>query len=347
MITLATALTYRVKRVDLVLADLSGPLISNVSSETNIVHLGASRVSSAALALSQYLRSKRPDSLLSCMTHTNVISVIARFLSGTDVRLILSERTDIYMASQASRNLSSRVVYALVPLLYPAANRICAVSNQAARSLEMFASLPPFSVAVVYGPFDFLRIRSLSNAELDDYWLSIDDSPIIVAVGRLSAEKNFAGLITAYAESRSRYGARLLILGEGPDRQNLETLATDLGLSSRDFHMPGFTVNPYAYLSKSAVFVLNSHFEGFPVALIEAMYCNLSIISTDCPSGPSEILEAGQWGILVPPGDTNSLSNAIDDVLINQHLRNVQTSTRCKSFDLNTSVQSFLNLFNC
>jgi len=142
--------------------------------------------------------------------------------------------------------------------------------------------------------------------------------PVILGLGRLSQEKDFPTLIRAFAIVRQEMPCRLVILGEGKDRQQLEELAHNLderGEAAADVSIPGFVENPFAYMSKAAVFVLSSAFEGLPGSLIQAMACGCPVVSTDCPQGLAEILKAGEYGYLVPIGDAQAMADAIRRVL--------------------------------
>src|SRR5690606_7355967 len=128
-------------------------------------------------------------------------------------------------------------------------------------------------------------------------WAQAGDSPIILGVGRLSAQKDFPTLLRAFSRVRTLRPARLAILGEGPARTELEELARQLDCED-DVLLPGFQNNPFSWMTSSRVFVLSSLWEGLPGALVQAMACGVPVISTDCNSGPAEILEGGKWGTL-------------------------------------------------
>jgi glycosyltransferase involved in cell wall biosynthesis len=142
---------------------------------------------------------------------------------------------------------------------------------------------------------------------------------LVLAVGRLTYQKDFSTLLRAFATVREKMDARLVILGDGPDRRNLESLATKLDIENHvDF--PGYVDNPYPYLKRADLFVLSSRYEGLPNVLIEAQICGAPIVSTDCPTGPDEILMKGRAGVLVPVGDAASMAVAMSDVLCDQSL---------------------------
>jgi glycosyltransferase involved in cell wall biosynthesis len=145
-------------------------------------------------------------------------------------------------------------------------------------------------------------------------WFGPGLPAVILSVGRLTSQKDFCTLIKAFAKVRQTNPSRLLILGDGEDRSALETLVDQLGLRE-DVSLPGFVANPYPYMTRADVFVLSSRWEGLPGVLIEALYCGAPLVSTDCPSGPREILADGKYGKLVPVGNMDRLAQAIEATL--------------------------------
>ena len=149
---------------------------------------------------------------------------------------------------------------------------------------------------------------------MDHPWFAPGSPPVVLGIGRLTTQKDFPTLLKAFAQVRAVRKARLMILGEGRDRQALEVLARELGVAS-DVDLPGFVLNPFPYMVRASLLVLSSAWEGLPGVLIEAMACGCPVVSTDCPSGPSEILDGGAYGPLVPVGDDGALAKAILSVL--------------------------------
>ena len=144
----------------------------------------------------------------------------------------------------------------------------------------------------------------------DHPWCRESGPPLIVSIGRLHRQKDFPTLFTAFARLLEHRPARLLVLGKGPQLSELSKLAGELGIS-RHVDFPGFVDNPYAFLARARLFVQSSRHEGFGNVLVEAMACGCPVVATDCPSGPSEILENGRWGQLVPVGDPAALAEAM------------------------------------
>lgn len=344
MVTLANGFAERGYATDLVLASARGPYLKDVTPAVRVVDLKAGRVIKGLWPLMRYLKQARPAAMLSAMNHANVVAALAHRLAGVPTRLVLSERTTIGMEAVRARGLSARAVYALVPRVYRWADAITAVSQAAARDLEAFAGLPPGSVHALYNPFDLARIGRRAQAPVPHPWLEPGQPPVIMGVGRLAEQKDFPTLIQAVARVRQRREVRLLILGEGELRGNLADYARACGLDETRFAMPGFADNPYAYLARAAVFVLSSRWEGLPGVLIEAMACGAPVVSTDCPSGPREILQDGRWGRLVPVGDVEALADAIEAILSakRQLLPNVRQ--RAADFDQARAIDAYLQV---
>jgi glycosyltransferase involved in cell wall biosynthesis len=158
------------------------------------------------------------------------------------------------------------------------------------------------------------ELALLAEIPLAHPWFDSGQPPVVLGAGRLTAAKDFATLIRAFAAVRNRRPARLVILGEGEERRNLQALARDLQVEA-DFALSGYVSNPYQYMKKAAVFVLSSRWEGFSNVLVEAMACGTAVVSSDCPNGPREILEGGRLGILVPVGDPALFAQAIESQL--------------------------------
>jgi len=158
----------------------------------------------------------------------------------------------------------------------------------------------------------------------------------------LTKAKDFSTLIRSFALMRKERPARLMILGDGEERHELEELSRKLGIAS-DVDMPGFVDNPYKYMAHAAVFVLSSAWEGFGNVLVEAMACGCPVISTDCPSGPAEILENGKYGILTPVGDAAALAEAMVAIL-NDHINPLDVVRRAQAFGVEQAIVGYLKV---
>jgi glycosyltransferase involved in cell wall biosynthesis len=201
----------------------------------------------------------------------------------------------------------------LVRRFYPWADYVVGVSEGVTEDLARFVTLPADKLRVISNPIVASDIGELAGAPVDTDWFDSDE-PVFVAAGRLQPQKDFPTLLRAFAHVRSTRPARLVILGEGPERSTLEALVEELELTA-DVALPGVLANPYAYMARSTAFILSSKWEGLPTVLIEAMSCGAPVIATDCPSGPREILSGGRYGTLVPVGDVAALARAMNAAL--------------------------------
>ena len=197
----------------------------------------------------------------------------------------------------------------MVKIFYRFADKIIAVSEGIKTNLVEEFRIAAGSIEIIYNPIDIDRINELSRMPLEHPFFQ-GSAPVILAIGRLVRQKRFDLLIRAFREVLSELDARLIIAGEGPERESLQRLAKDLGIGEK-ISLVGFQANPYAFLSKADVFVLSSSYEGLPMVLLEALACGTPVISTDCKSGPREILDNGRCGLLVPEGDEGALAEGI------------------------------------
>jgi glycosyltransferase involved in cell wall biosynthesis len=198
-------------------------------------------------------------------------------------------------------------------------------------------------VVTIRNPIVAPHLTSLADAPLDHPWLVPGAPPVILGVGRLSPQKDFATLIRAFRTVRARRPARLVILGEGEQRAELQALIAAEDLAA-DVALPGFEPNPLRYMRRAAMLALSSRHEGLPGALIEAMACGTPVVATDCPSGPAEVLENGRYGRLVPVGDADALANAIDATLDDPAPPAV--AERAAAFGVEAAVAAYLEVLS-
>ena len=310
----ANGLAERGAEVTLVLGSASGPYLDLVQPAVRIVDLGTSSMPRALPRLVRHLRAARPHALLAAMSHANVVAALAHRLARSTGRLVLSERAHLSSVFAEYRGLNMRMTRALMRLTYPWADQMIAVSHGVADDLPRHARVARERVVTVYNPIVDRHLLQQASAVPSHPWLANPELPVVLAAGRLIEQKDFATLIRAFAQLRRKRPVRLLILGEGELRQELLALALQLGIAD-DVALPGFEANPFAAMRAARLFVLSSRFEGLPGVLIQAMACGARVVSTDCPSGPREILEDGRWGALVPVGDAEALALAMEAAL--------------------------------
>lgn len=343
MVTLANAIATRGFAVDLVLGVARGPYLKDVSPAVRIVDLNAGRVIKALLPLARYFQRESPVTALVAITHASVVALVARALARTHIRLVISERSTISVDANHARGAIAHFTYALVPRLYAMADGFCTVSQAASLDLARFARLAPERVHTIYNPFDLARIDALAAEDPGHPWLGASQPPVVLAIGRLTAQKDFPTLIRAFRQLRNAREVRLLVFGEGELRASLERMVIEQGLMEV-VQFPGYVRNPYSWLARSSLFVLSSLWEGLPGALIEALACGCPVVSTNCPSGPEEILQGGLWGRLVPVGNANALAHAMAETLDTPRRELPDGRRRAADFGLDRAVDAYLNI---
>jgi glycosyltransferase involved in cell wall biosynthesis len=310
MVNLARGFTGEGYQVDLVLARAEGPYLTMVPEGVRIVDLGSRRVLYSLPGLVSYLNRERPVAMLSTPNHANIIAILARRAVKRPIRLAIREANMASIGSANAINLREKFMPYLMRFFYPWADVIIAVSHGVAEDLIKEIGVPKDKVTVIYNPVVTPQLFERADEKLKHPWFAPGEPPVIVAVGRLTEQKDFTTLIRAFSRVRRDRPARLMILGEGNERPYLEALALELGVA-QDVAMPGFEDNAYRYMKGAAVFVLSSRWEGFPNVLAEALALGAPVVSTDCPSGPAEILEGGRWGKLVAVEDAEAMASAI------------------------------------
>lgn len=327
MMDLARSFVERGFQVDLVLASTQGAFLVQVPANVNVVDLKARRTLTALLPLVGYLRRTRPTALLATLEHANLVALMAKALAGTNTRTVIREaNTPSREMTHSRRGL---LMLRLMRHLYPRADALIAVSQGVADDLVTTLGLDPSRVQVIYNPVVTDQLPQQASESLIHPWFAKGQPPVILGAGRLVLQKDFATLIRAFASVRRQAKARLVILGEGELRPELELLIRELGLQD-DVALPGFVNNPLPYMARAAVFVLSSAWEGLPNVLIQALALGTPVVSTDCPSGPREILKGGEYGELVAVGDDRALAEAIQRVL--EHPRYIMAADWVKPF---------------
>lgn len=305
MVTLANALADRGHRVDLLVAEATGPYASEVAPGVNLMDLDCGRVFKALWPLQRYFRQMRPDAVMSTMTHTNTVTSMAMRLSGHDARLILREANE----PTPNAGLYERIIHRLGRWPYLRADAVLSVSPAVRDSVRADMHLPDsMPMPVIDNPAVTPRLLELMRQPPEPAWPG--DSPVFLAVGRLTRAKGFAYLIDAFAQVRARRPARLLILGEGELRESLEQQVEQLGCQA-DVRLPGFSDNPFAWMANCQVFVLSSIYEGSPNSLIQAVACGAEVVSTLIPGSTDVLLEDGRHGRLVEMENSAALADAM------------------------------------
>ncbi|MCP3870704.1 MAG: glycosyltransferase [Gammaproteobacteria bacterium] len=351
-VTLANGMAERGHSVDMVVLSPVGPSRRDLSSRVKLVTLDSlairlceripwrsrkNQVMVSQPALARYLRRERPEVLLSAANHVHLSAITARGIAGVPVRLVIRVSSHL---SNSLLNKSRMTLLRWSRHRYGGADRAIAVSGGIAEDIIEHTTLTPRRVCTIYNPTFTPDIPERAKAPFDHPWFTQASPPVILAVGRLTGAKDFPTLLRAFARVRRRMHVKLVILGEGSLRRKLVGLSESLGVAE-DVALPGGVENPYPWMSEASIFVLSLAWEGFPGVLIEAMACGCPVVSTDCLSGPAEILNNGEYGSLVPVGDDGALAEAIVSTLKSPG-HTAERLKRAAEFSVDHSVDAYL-----
>lgn len=265
-------------------------------------------------ALVHYLREEQPAVLLAGGNYLNLLALWARQLAQSATRLVISQHVHLRVSLQEAGARKRWLQLPLIRRFYPWADEIIAVSHGVAEDLAQIAVLPRQRITTIYNPVVTPALLAQARASIEHPWFAAGNPPVLLSVGRFEPQKDFPTLLKAFGRVRTTRPVKLMILGDGKRRRQIESLVRRLGLTA-DVDILGFVVNPFAYMARARGLVLSSVFEGLPTVLIEAMACGCPVVSTDCPSGPVEILDGGRFGPLTPVRDDAALARAILSIL--------------------------------
>jgi glycosyltransferase involved in cell wall biosynthesis len=307
---LIPALARRGFAVDLLKVRGHGPELTEVPAGVRILDLGSRHTYGALPALVRYLRRDRPAVLLSDKDRVNRTALLARFLARVPTRLVLSSGTTISIDLATRGPIERWVQRHSMGRLYPFADQVIVTSTGVADDMAAYTGLARDRIRVVPSPVVPESLFAARPPRPDHPWLGDPKVPLILSAGELCRRKGFDTLLRAFARVRARRPCRLMILGRGSARDGLLDLAGELGVGA-DFALPGFEPAPYGYMAHADLFVFSSRWEGLGFVLIEALAVGTPVVSTDCPSGPREILQDGRYGTLVPVDDDAALAEAM------------------------------------
>lgn len=344
MMHLAQGFAERGLKTDLVVAEAEGAYLSKIPAGVRLVDLQARSpvVVSKTFALRRYLQQERPEALFSALDIASS-ATLARRLAGVPTQVVMCVQTNL---SQQFRDHQphtfGRVRPQLVRLMYPWADALVAASAGVAADVARMTHMSPDRVRVIYNPVVTPEVMAKTQEPVDHPWFAPGEPPVLLGVGRLVSQKDFPTLIRAFARVRQERPARLMILGEGEDRAQLEALVRSLNLEA-DVALPGFAENPYAYMAQASVFVLSSIFEGFGNVVAEALAAGTPVVSTDCESGPAEILENGRYGRLTPTRDPEAIARAVLQTL-DEPRNSPELIARAQSFSVANITDQYLQV---
>lgn len=314
MLTVANSLAKRDYSVQLVVGNAKGGFRPDVSDSVELLDLDvpATPIAPTVGALApfyRYLNRENPGVVISSMIHVNDVLLLAWKLSDAASRMVVTEHNN--PTENMRESIKNRVLYRAAYFEYPWADRLVAVSDGVADSLSEVLDVPREEIVRIYNPVVSDDLKAKSSQHADHTWFDGED-PVLLNVGRLTEQKNQALLLEAFSRVRDRSDAKLIIVGKGKKERSLRDLAEALGIEDH-VDIVSWVDNPYAFMASADVFVLSSRHEGLPTVLIEALACGCQVVSTDCPSGPREILDDGKYGTLVENYSPEALSEAIEE----------------------------------
>jgi glycosyltransferase involved in cell wall biosynthesis len=311
VLNLLEELARQGKQVDLLTIRAESRHIGDLPADIHHVALDARHAMTAIPSLARYLRVARPPAMLVAKDRAGRAALMARWLARVRTRIVIRLGTNLSAALEGRSSLKRLLRILPMRLIYPQVDAIVAVSDGVAKDVVRTTGIARERIEVIRNPVVTPRLEQLAKAPAPHDWLGANhDEPVLVAAGRLTRQKDFPTLVRAFAIVRAQRPCRLIILGEGAQREMLAGLARKLDVVD-DIAMPGFVDNPYAWMSRADLFVLSSAWEGSPNVLTEAMAVGTAVVATDCPSGPRELLGDGRYGPLVRVGDHQALAEAV------------------------------------
>ena len=289
--------------------------LEGIPERVRMVPLNARHSFTSVFELARYLRHEKPVALLAAKDRPGRAALRAGRLAGMTCPVVIRLGTNLSAALEGKSWLARWGRTAPMRRLYARAQAVVAVSEGVAEDTRLITGLPSERIIVIRNPVVTPELEEMATAPCPHPWLERPrEEPVLLAAGRLTHQKDFATLLQAFAILMQERPVRLIILGEGRLRGELEPLAEGLGIKER-VAMPGFEANPYAWMGRVDGFVLSSRWEGSPNVLTEAMALGVPVVATDCPSGPREILQGGSVAPLVPVGDAGALARAMAEIL--------------------------------
>ncbi|MGI9213457.1 MAG: glycosyltransferase [Methylococcaceae bacterium] len=343
---LANGLVQSGHRVSLLVPDPQGSFMEQLHETVECVAFSATGKAAWVDFLLQFIQARRPDAVLTGQADDHRMAATVRQRLGGSERCCFYAFVGtplLHMAEQRYRFPPALWLKRLkLARLMRDQPRLLANSQGVALDLSRLTGRPLTDIAVVPNPTIPPQLDELAGVALHHPWLQDPDIPVIMGAGRMSRAKDFPTLIKAFARVHQARPARLMLLGAGHQADTLKSLAASLGIAQA-VDWPGFVTNPYAYLARAAVFVLSSRWEGCPNVLIEALAVGTPVVATDCISGPSEVLQQGRYGRLVPVGDDQAMSAAILATL-DAPLPSSELRQAAKPYHIRNATQAFITL---
>lgn len=339
---LSEALLKEGAQVDLYVTSIQGDMFGQHPKDVRLF-TGKGSTKTSILDFAQYLKKEKPDLLITAHAYVDIASVIARAIAKSPTVHIATIHTATSRDDQGGNTKLKKFYTMLCRWLYPHIHHIIAVSEAVANDTQSYFKLKK-KVQVIYNPVIYPAMLQKSQMPAEHPFFSSKTHPVFISIGRLTEQKDFPTLLKAFALLRKQQAVRLIILGEGEERQSLEKLIENLGIEE-DVSLPGFVDNPYAFIAASDAFVSSSAWEGLPTVMIEALAIGIPVIATDCPGGSKEILDDGQqsYGELVPVANPEALATAMKKILKHRPAKEI-LQQRGQMFSAEKAAKNYLRL---
>lgn len=306
MIAVANYFAEHGTQVHFVLGKPDGPFRKDISPLIKIHDLNLKRLRNMLFPLNLYVRSNAPAVVITALPSCDIAALVGRSIFGWNTKILVSVQNHPGEVSRYGKRLLDRYWKLFIKVIYRKSDQIVAISKGVASSVSFIGRGKFGEIPVINNPVITDNFYEKLKSEPSHPWFG--KNPVFLAAGRLTAQKDYPTLISAFSEvNKARPDSRLIILGDGEDRMSVEKQIDEQSLKESVF-LAGFVENPYCWMKRANVFVLSSRWEGFANVVAESLACGVPVVSTDCPSGPNEILDGGKYGRLVPVGDVKALA---------------------------------------
>jgi glycosyltransferase involved in cell wall biosynthesis len=343
-LTMANALVARGHRVDILTEAPASKFIDEPLLDARVQRVLLGRGLLARLRLDAYVRRHPGVRIVSALNHYNIGAAKLKGRFGDRVYVMLTQRENLSADAEWLSRRKYDWATSGVRRHFSKADAVVAVSQGLAADLRDNFGVDPTRLHAIYNPAFRANFLDTAQAEVEHPWVKNKERPLVVAAGRLHFVKGFDDLLEAFAKLRETLDARLLILGEGKERERLEAQVRRLELEDA-VQLPGRVGSIAPWLARADLFVLSSRREGLPAVVIEALALGKSIVATACPNGPEEILEHGRWGRLVPVGDVAALADAMREALQAPPPDAAALRERAAEFSLERALEQYLRLW--
>ena len=341
ILSLANDLVCRGYKVDFILAETKGEYLVEASPNINIVDLSASSPLKILFKLVCYLRQNEPNSIMAALDQPNILLILAAKLAQFTGKTIVSQRAVIDASQYDTSSFRRFVTKKLQRICFRMADAVISNSYAATEELQSRFKISKGRLFTINNAIDLKRITALALEPLEDPFISNTQLPFLVSVGSLTDRKDIPTLIRSFQYVRAQREIKLVIIGKGPEVQNIKSLIIEFGLGD-DVKLIGFDANPYKWIGKANAFVSSSKGEGFPNVIAEALALSCPVVATKCPGDTSKLLENGKWGQITPIGDAKAMADAILKTL--DMPTPIDTTHRAANFSPESVLSQYLDI---